>query len=410
MERWKITLYTVWFSQILSIMSFNFGMPFIPFYIQQDLGVVQPDSIKIYTGLLSLAPAVTMAIMAPVWGIVADRFGKKLMLLRAMLCAAVIIGIMGLVTDVNQLLVLRFIQGVFTGTVTASSALVASAAPSNRLSYALGFMSSSTFIGASAGPVIGGFLADLVGYRASFYAGGVLMLLDFILVLSLVKEEKTGLPAARDEREESAAPPFSFLSLTMLSVLIMIVILRVSRSVFSPYLPLYVQELMAGSGGVVKLTGMINGVTGLATALAGLTLSRLGDRYDKMKLLRVFFIASIAASILVPAVAGNLWLFTAAYGVFFFIMGGVEPVLISISSEKTPAGRQGVLFGVQGTVGNAGFAISPIIGGAISLGYSYTAILMLVPLTLVPGLVLLFFLKKGVGKTPKLSTDTSADA
>lgn len=409
MERWKITLYTVWCSQILSIMSFNFGMPFIPFYIQQDLGVVQPDSIKIYTGLLSLAPAVTMAIMAPVWGIVADKFGKKLMLLRAMLCAAVIIGLMGVVSDVNQLVVLRFIQGVFTGTVTASSALVASAAPPNRLSYALGFMSSSTFIGASAGPIIGSFMADLVGYRASFYAGGVLMLLDFVLVLSLVKEEKAGLPAVKDKNTE-AAVPFSFLSFSIVSVLIMIVILRVSRSVFSPYLPLYVQELLAGSEGVVKVTGVINGVTGLATALAGLTLSRLGDRYDKMKLLIVLFIISIGSSILVPAVAGNLWLFTAAYGLFFFVMGGVEPVLISISAEKTPPDRHGVLFGVQGTVGNAGFAISPVIGGAISLGYSYAAILMLVPLTLIPGLAFLFFLRKGAAKAPELPGDTGIGA
>ena len=408
MERWKINLYTVWFSQILSIMSFNFGIPFIPFYIQ-ELGVVRPDSLNIYTGLLSMAPAVTMAVMAPVWGLVADKWGKKLMLLRAMLCASVIIGLMGAVSDVNQLVVLRFVQGIFTGTVTASAALVSSATPSNRLSYALGFMSSSTFIGASAGPIIGGFLAELVGYRNSFLMGGVLMLLDFLVVLVLVKEVKIPVQAA-ENNEQGKAPAFSMFSLTILSVLLMIVVLRVSRAVFSPYLPLYVQELRSSAGGVVKLTGIINGITGLATALAGLTLGRLGDRYDKMKLLKVFFVASIASSVVVPAVAGNLWLFTLAYGIFFFLVGGVEPVLISVSAEKTPAERHGLLFGIQGTVGNIGFAVSPMLGSAISLSFSLRAILLLVPFTLIPGLLSLFFLRKGIGKAAELPGDESAKA
>lgn len=172
MERWKINLYTIWFSQVLSIMSFSFGIPFIPFYIQ-DIGVVDPNQVKLFTGILSTAPGITMAIMAPIWGIAADRWGKKLMLLRAMLFASFIIAGMGIVANVSQLLVLRLLQGIFTGTVTAASALVASNTPENRLSYALGFLSSSTFIGASVGPVVGGFFAEYAGYRLSFILGGV---------------------------------------------------------------------------------------------------------------------------------------------------------------------------------------------------------------------------------------------
>lgn len=391
MERWKINLYTVWASQILSIMSFNFGIPFLPFYIQ-DLGVVAPDQIKLYSGLLSTAPAVTMAVMAPIWGIAADRWGKKLMLLRAMLCASLIIAGMGLVTGVNQLLVLRLIQGVFTGTVTASAALVASSTPTHRLSFAMGFMSSSTFIGASAGPVIGGFLADTIGYRPSFWMGGALMLLDFFLVLFLVKEEKT-VPVVAEEREKKPSLRF-FLASFMLSMLFILLTIRVSRAVFSPYLPLYVQELYGGTRGVARITGVVNGVTGLMTALAGLTLSRLGDRYNKMMLLKVLFLLGLGTSILLPAVSWNLWIFTAVYGIFFFLMGGVEPVIISLTTERTPAERRGVLFGIQGTVGNLGWAISPMLGGYISLHYSLTAILVLIPLALIPGLICMLFLTR----------------
>ncbi|WP_406543605.1 hypothetical protein [Clostridium ljungdahlii] len=79
MKHWKVNLYTVWFSQILSIMSFNFGMPFLPFYIQQ-LGITAPNDIKFYSGILNAAPAVTMAIMCPIWGLFQTNMVESLCL------------------------------------------------------------------------------------------------------------------------------------------------------------------------------------------------------------------------------------------------------------------------------------------------------------------------------------------
>lgn len=176
MEQWKSNLYILWIAQIISLTSFGFGLPFMPFYIQ-DLGVTDPTTLKLYTGLLSAAPAVTMAIMAPVWGLLSDRYGRKIMIQRAMFTAFFIIGLMGMVSQVWQLLILRLMQGFFTGTITASSTFVAANTPNNKLSYALGFLSSSTFIGYSLGPFIGGFVAEYFGYRISFLLGAVLMLL-----------------------------------------------------------------------------------------------------------------------------------------------------------------------------------------------------------------------------------------
>lgn len=401
MERWKINLYSVWFSQIISIMSFSFGFPFIPFYIQ-DLGITDPDMLKLYTGILSTAPAVTMAVMAPIWGMAADRWGKKLMLLRAMFFASLVITGMGLVANTDQLLVLRILQGVFTGTVTASTALVAAGTPSYRLSYAMGFMSSSTFIGASAGPVIGGFLAEFAGYRVSFILGGVLMLLDFLLVLFLVKEEKT-LPEPVEAKAEGRK--FSLFTWYMIIMLFIIFVLRVTRSIFTPYLPLFVQEMLSGTGGATRYTGIINGVTGLMTALSGLTVSRLGDKYSKTVLMKIFMAGGMLISIPI-AFAGNLVAFTVGYGLFFFIVGGIEPIVFSTTSEQTPREKRGMLFGVQGLVGNAGFALSPMLGSAVSINYSVQSTLFLIPVMLVPGLIALFF----AGKASKNGQETPMDA
>jgi MFS transporter, DHA1 family, multidrug resistance protein len=379
MERWKINLYTVWCAQIISLMSFGFGLPFLPFYIQ-ELGVTDPAKIKMYSGILNAAPAITMAIMAPIWGIVADKYGRKLMLLRAMFFATFVIGGMGLATRVEHLIALRLFQGIFTGTVTAASVLVAASTPRERLAFALGFLSSSTFIGQSIGPVVGGFMAELVGYRFSFLVGAALMFIDFLLVLFIVKENKI-LPEKTEKREEGKAS-FRVVFTTMtVSMLFILLFMRIGRTVFNPFLPLYVQEARGTVEGTAGATGMINGVIGLMTAISGLTLSRLGDKYDKMKILFILLVAGVVLSLPLSMI-NNLWIFAAVYGVLFFAIGGIEPIIMSVTTEQTPRERRGMLFGIQGTVGSIGWAVAPLFGGIVSIRYSTKAVFFLIPVFL----------------------------
>lgn len=394
MERWKINLYTVWFSQILSIMSFSFGMPFLPFYIQQ-LGVTTPDNIKLYSGILNAAPAVTMAVMSPVWGIISDKYGRKLMLIRAMLFASFIIGGMGIVANVHQLLILRLLQGIFTGTVTAAIVLVASNTPKNKLSFALGFLSSSTFIGQSIGPVIGGAVAEFVGYRVSFIIGGILMFLDFLLVLFVVKENKETIENSEKKEKAQKVPLLSIFTAMTISMLLVLLFIRIGRTIFNPYIPIYVQEIKNTTKGIAGITGVINGFLALMTALSGLTLSRLGDKYNKIKLLIAYLI--LGAVFAAPLVYVNkLWLFTCILGIVFFVTGGVEPIIMSLTTENTPVNRRGILFGVQGTVGSIGFAVAPLLGGLISIKYSTNAVLLFIPIfLLLSAIVTLAILRQG---------------
>lgn len=380
MERWKINLYTVWFSQILSIMSFSFGMPFLPFYIQQ-LGVTTPDDIKLYSGILNSAPAVTMAVMSPIWGIISDKYGRKLMLIRAMFFATFIIGGMGIVANIHQLLILRLLQGIFTGTVTAAIVLVASNTPKNKLSFALGFLSSSTFIGQSIGPVIGGAVAEFVGYRVSFIIGAILMFLDFLLVLFVVKENKELIEDGEKKAKSENVSLLSIFTTITIAMLLVLFSIRIGRTIFNPYIPIYVQEIKNTTKGIAGITGIINGVLALMTALSGLTLSRLGDKYNKMKLIIAYLI--LGAVFAIPLVyINNLWLFTCVLGIVFFVTGGVEPIVMSLTTENTPVNRRGVLFGVQGTVGSIGLASAPLLGGFISIKYSTNAVLIFIPIFL----------------------------
>ena len=389
MENWKKNIYILWVTQVLSTMSFGFGLPFLPFYIQ-ELGVTDPDQIKLMTGVLSTMPAITMAIMSPIWGILSDRFGRKLMILRAMLAATFVIGGMGLANSVGVLIVLRAAQGLFTGTVTAAMAFAASETPRERMSYSLGLLSSSTFIGFSLGPVIGGYLAESLGYRFSFFAGGAIMFVGFLMVLFFIKEDKSKIEFNKKNNEKKGYRKI-FRPL-IVGLLIILLLHRVTRSIFSPYLPLFIQEMLHGSDGAAKITGYTNGIVGFATALAGLTISRLGDKVNKFNLIIIMFAISFLIAVGLNFTQ-TLPQFIILYGLLFFFLGGVEPIVIATTAQNTPTELRGALFGFQGLVGSLGWMISPMMGALISLQYGLKSILWLIPVVILLNSIVIQIIK-----------------
>ncbi|MCD6322063.1 MAG: MFS transporter, partial [Clostridiales bacterium] len=335
-NNWKKTLYLVWFVQILSLMSFSFGLPFLPYYIQ-DLGVTDPEKVRLFTGILSAAPAIGMGIMAPIWGMIADRFGKKPMLLRAMLSASVILTCLGLVNSITGVLIFRSLQGFLTGTVTAASALIATETPQKNMAYALGFITSATFIGRSLGPAIGGVLAEQVGYKPSFYLGGAIMLVCFFLVLFFVKETKT---TYIKSKEKGSKDILSILTLPIVLILLMTFFRRIGSSVAAPYMPLYVQEIRGTIEGSALVTGLISAGASVMSATAAISLSRLGDRYDKKRLIIIYLTAAISISIML-LFTKSLTGFAIVYALMFFALGGIDPLIMSYSIGLVSENKRG---------------------------------------------------------------------
>src|SRR5205823_6634937 len=149
------------------------------------------ESQALWSGAVNAGGAAVMAISAPLWGIIADRYGRKPMVLRAMFAGSVTIALMSLAQRPWHLLVLRFFEGAFTGTVTASTTLVASTTPRERMGFGLGMMQMAVFSGSSVGPLLGGVLGDRLGYRPTFVVAGSMLFISAILVLTLVREEFT---------------------------------------------------------------------------------------------------------------------------------------------------------------------------------------------------------------------------
>lgn len=347
---------------------------------------MSPETVKWYTGLLNALPALTMAVMSPIWGMVSDRYGRKMMLLRAMGGGVMIIGMLGMVTAMWQIVVLRGLQGIFTGTVTAALAFVASNTPTKNLSYAIGFLSSSTFLGYAIGPIIGGIVAEWFGYRVSFFVGAGLMLVAFLMVLFIICEDPNSYGRVR-ERQKTDLPWYKIFTPVIMVLLVVLLINRVTRTVFTPYIPIYVSEVIPAGKSPAQWTGYINGLAGFSTAMAAILISRIADRYDKRRLMFVLAAITLGLSLLVLRTS-SIMSFTLLYGVMFFTLGGIEPIAMSMTAELTPADRRGTLFGFQGLLGSIGMVLSPMFGAWISVAHGVRAILWIIPVMLIFNIVI----------------------
>lgn len=387
MSKWKKNLWLLWLAQLISISSFGFGLPFIPLYIQ-DLALLTKQELTLYTTIISAAPAITMGFMAPVWGYLADKYGRKLMIMRATLSGAFIVGMMGLVTSIHQLLVLRFMQGLFTGTVTAATAFVAADAPEEELGYAMGVITSGNFVGFSFGPLVGGIFAKYFGYRMSYFLGGAMLFLSFLIVYFFVCEDRDKLyHKEKGGKAESLLSSYkSVLGPIVLSSLIIYFFLRISRTAFNPCLPIYVQSYIAEGRDVPLITGLINGLTSLVTALSSILLGKLSQKYDVTKLLKLSillsFLATLGLCILVLKPGTHTGLnalipFILNYVVFFFFIGGVEPSITSLSACSVSPDHRGALFGLQGAVGSLAWFTAPLLSGSVAY---YFDIIYVIPI------------------------------
>ncbi|MEA3485582.1 MAG: MFS transporter [Candidatus Aerophobetes bacterium] len=373
MQRWEKNLYTAWISQLIAIIGFSFVFPFIPFYIQ-ELGITDVGQVARWTGILAAIPALTMAVFSPIWGFLADKYGRKLMVERAMFGGAIVIACMGLATNVYQLLALRIIQGALTGTVPASVALISTTTPRERLGFSLGFMQTAVFSGASIGPLIGGVTADFLGYRCSFYITGSLLFIAGLIVLFLVKEKFQ--PLLGEEVSEGKFWKNLWIVFSSRQLLAMIVILfcvRFARMIVYPIFPLFVQFLANTSFRIASITGVMLASAGITSALSSAIIGRVSDKTGYKNIL---IISTLGAGMFYfsQAFAGSifqLFMLQIALGFFF---GGIMPTANAIIGFSVSEEHRGKVYGITASATALGKATGPLAGGIIASTLNLRAI------------------------------------
>jgi DHA1 family multidrug resistance protein-like MFS transporter len=368
---WRKNLNAIFAAQLLAIVAFSLRAPFLPFFLG-DLGLDDVDDQALWSGYINAAGAGVMAITAPLWGMVADRRGRKPMLLRAQLAAFCTIGLMGIATEPWHLLALRMIEGALTGTVVAATALVATTTPKERLGFGLGLIQTAVFSGSALGPLFGGLLADTLGYRPTFGIASGMMLGGALVTLFLVQERfRPQARTAAGQRKERIWR--LLLAPALLSLAGVMLIIRFASSAIQPIIPLFVEELSERAANTSSLAGITLGVLGVTSAVSSIFLGRLGDKRGHRQILIVSTLGS--GLIYLPmAMSQHPWQLIVLQAVFGIFAGGMIPAANALIAVETAPERRGVIYGLMAAAQSVGGFIGPLAGAGFAawVGFRFT--------------------------------------
>jgi len=361
---WKRTLYLLAFVQLVSAIGFSSIFPFLPLYIK-TLDTTSGLGIETLAGLVYSVPAFTMMVAAPIWGALADRHGRKPMVVRATIGAAIITALMAFATSAEQLVGMRAVQGMVSGVVSANTALVAALVPRDRAGYALGLLQVGHWSGISIGPLIGGVTADVLGYQAAFMFTAALLFIAGLLAWRRVHEDFTPMPTPPGRRTGFFSAWKHVVSMPgVVPTYLARFLNELARNLVMPFLALFVATLMSRESGTASVTGVMTALAALAGTLAAIYLGRLGDRIGHK---RVLLASAIGAAIgyLPQGMVGAVWQLIALQAVTGFAAGGVMPTLSALLATYTDPGEEGAVYGLEASIMSAARAISPMVGAAL---------------------------------------------
>lgn len=364
MESWKVNLISVWFGCFFTGLAISQILPFLPLYVSQ-LGVTSHEALSMWSGLTFSVTFLISAIVSPMWGSLADRKGRKLMLLRASLGMAIAILLQAFATNVWQLFLLRGVMGLTSGYIPNAMALVASQVPRDRSGWALSTLSTAQISGVIGGPLMGGFIADHVGLRAVFCITAALLVVSFLVTLFLIKEGVR--PTIKKSERLSGKAVFASLPYPALviSLFFTTMVIQLCNGSIGPILALFVKSMVPDSSNIAFLSGLIASVPGISALISAPRLGKLGDRIGTERILMATLIFAVVLFFAMSWVTTPLQL-----GVLRFLLGfadgamlpAVQTLLVKYSSDQIT----GRIFGYNQSFMYLGNVAGPLMGATVS--------------------------------------------
>ena len=396
---WHRNLIVLWFCTFVAGMAFSEIMPFLSLFVSQ-LGDFTKAQITFYSGLAFAADYAISAISAPLWGIIADKKGRKILLLRASLGMAVAMGLMGFVTNVWQLVALRALQGVFAGFISNAQALVASQTPRKYSGRALSTLITGAVSGQLFGPVIGGLLAQLFSIRNTFFITAGLLMVAFLLSLFFVQEHFKPVAHHR-EPGDSRNPLAAFQNPRLIIVMLCsTAIVQFGNASIAPIISLYVRELMHYRGPITVVAGIIAALPGISNIFSAPRLGRYGDQHGSGKVLLFGYIFAVIMYFPQGIVTSVV-----ALGILRFAIGisdgALYPEIQTVLTKNTPVHLTSTIFSYNQSFQAIGNMFGALLGGLVAGWFNYNAVFIMTALLLLINLGLILWLVPDIWKNGK---------
>ena len=375
---WRQNLNVLWVCTFIAGIAFSEITPFMSLYVG-ELGNFTKAQVSLYSGLVFAATFFVTAIVSPLWGALADRKGRKIMLIRAAVGMAVAMFLMGLVTNVWQLIGLRALQGLFSGFISNAQALIASQTPRSHAGKALGTLVTGSTSGMLMGPVIGGLLAQFMSIRVTFFITAGLLLLAGIASGLFVKEYFVPAPRRKGEKGGLSGLLSQFANPKLIIILLVsIMIVQLGNASISPIISLYIKELMHNAGPVALVAGIIAALPGLSNILAAPRLGDYGDKHGSGKVLIAGYLFAVVMYFPQGFVTSVVLL-----GVLRFAIGisdgALFPTIQTLLTKNSPASATSAIFSWNQSFQALGNMFGGLLGGIFNYNVVFisTAALLL---------------------------------
>ncbi len=368
---WKRNFYILWVAQAAALLGFQSVQPFLPYYVQV-LGVKDLSEAAVWAGYMGTASGMAMAFSAPFWGAMADRFGRRPMVVRAMLGGGLTVLLMAYTRTPLELVLARFLQGLLAGSVTACITLVSTSTPRAHLGYALGMMQSAMMVGAAVGMMGGGALIDGIGYRDTFLIAGVVVVLAGLSVQIWVREDFQPDRSRGETKRKSGviADTRAFLRLKPFRiVLVCLMLTQFAFGVIMPVTPLFLQEL-AQTDDIALIAGFIFSASMLAGGVLSVVLGSLSDRFGANRMLTGGLLAT-AVLYALQGFSTTVVMLGTLQVIAGITKGAIRPVANVLLTQSVSEYDRGKAFGVMASATALGWAVGPAFGGYLSVHWGF---------------------------------------
>jgi len=357
---WKRNLFVLWVGVFFCSTAYSISIPFLPIFLHTTLGV--NEHLEAWSGISFGITFLASALISPYWGSLADKYGRKPMLIRSGFSLALLYFLTYFITDPYLFLVLRIFQGLLAGYVPAAIALVATNTPEKHVGYALGVMATSGATGGIIGPLVGGVVSHIFGNAEAFLFSGCVVLVAAMIAIFFVKETNMNRSGVRSNVREDLRSAIA--NRPLMSILGLSLMVTVSVMLLEPLLTVYVLQLGASQQEASLSAGIIFAAVGIATVIAAPRWGKLGTKVGYSKIL---FIGLMGGAL------GNLlqFFFTNLYGfgILRFMYGlffaAVYPSINAMIVKVTDPEFRGRAFSLNQSSIQIATMLGPVLGGVL---------------------------------------------
>ncbi len=374
MKTWRKNLYIVWIAQFITMMGMSMIVPFLPFFIR-ELGVSDEASVARWSGIVFSGPFIVSFFTTPIWGTLGDRFGRKLIMVRAILGLGIAQILTSLSQNVYQLFIFRIIQGAISGFIPSALAFVSAETPYEKKGYSIGVLQTATSSGQLLGPLFGGVLSDLIGYRHIFQLTGALCFISGFLLIFGAKETKMNNSSNGGNELKNLLKNYRYAIVENRNVrfgLVLIFLSQMSVMLIQPIFALFVEYISGNVKHISSLTGFAFSIAGAFTVLSApfwgkkndKNVAKYGIRGYRKNLMVSF--AGAGISLFIQGISNSIFLVILFRAFFGFFLGGMTPVLYSFVSRNISEERQGGVMGIASSFTTLSNVVGPGLGGLIA--------------------------------------------